>query len=202
MLPLALRARVAAVARNALLCPRSLRPVPPFFAAAFALPASPTATPSAGAAPPPGTPTGAVASAIPSSSPSPPLSLHPPPPPPAQPSRFAALRALGPAAAATYAALWAAPAAAAWAAAGATGNFGIDPVEVLVAVAGAEARDAVWEAVGLAPGEALPAGTARAVVALAAADALEVPRLAATLVLAPRVKKAVEAWRARSSQRG
>jgi hypothetical protein len=125
----------------------------------------------------------------------------PPAPAPAAAPRgmFGKMRALvadyGVAAVGVYTALWLGPLAGLYGTLLINDNFGIDAAQWLVYLP-AELTEGLLRAIGVPPGGSLAPWHTSFLLAAVGTDLLEIARFPATLFLAPRVKRAWDAWRA------
>ncbi len=98
---------------------------------------------------------------------------------------------------AIYGTLWVVPFAAIYAVSAANANFGADPVVWLEWAAGPAVRQQLWDTLGLSPDvKHLDAKTVSLLIAYIGSELIETPRMALSLLLAPRVKRALDARRA------
>lgn len=113
----------------------------------------------------------------------------------------AALREYGRVALGLYVVLWGVPFGLSAAVFAAADNLGQDPGAWIEWGVGVDARVKLWGFVGLAPDAPLPPAAVTGVLAYLVAEAVEYPRLAAVLMIAPRVKRALVARAAAKAAR-
>ncbi len=131
-------------------------------------------------------------------SPSPSPSSPPPPPPPKgiiAKVRFA-LKEYGRVAVGIYAGLWVVPFAGTYVVFAANGNFGQDPLEWVSWAVGPERMAGLLASAGLAPDTHLSPTHVSLIFAYLVSEVIETPRMAATLLLAPRAKRWLDARKA------
>jgi hypothetical protein len=114
-----------------------------------------------------------------------------------------AVKAYGKTAVGIYASLWAVPFGCAYVVFAANGNFGQDPVEWLEWALGPERLTSLLPSVGLTRETAtFSPNTVSLIFAYLTAEIIETPRMAATLLLAPRVKKLLDERKEGKEKRG
>ena len=95
----------------------------------------------------------------------------------------------GPVGVGLYAALWGVPFASSFLLFQAFDNFGQDPGDWIVYLAGEKAREQAWAFVGLAPDARLSPRMVSAVLAYLVCEVIETPRIAATVFFTPILKR-------------